>query len=109
MAARCRHCGAQSDRPDDQRTWETVCPTCGRLLWLGVGDVLACPVTAIHPFGVTVDIGDGVDGLIHVTELADRFVWDPEEIVRLGGTIRARVIVIDCVRRRISPTCRGGA
>jgi len=53
-------------------------------------------------FGAFVDIGVGEDGLIHISQLADRFVERVEEIVRPGDRVRVRVLDVDVERRRIS-------
>lgn len=59
-------------------------------------------VSNITQFGAFVNIGLQQEGLIHVSELADHFVKDPNEVVRLGQTVSARVLGIDRARGRIS-------
>lgn len=59
-------------------------------------------VSNITQFGAFVNIGLQQEGLIHVSELADHFVKDPNEVVKLGQTISARVLGIDRARNRIS-------
>ena len=59
-------------------------------------------VTNITNFGAFVDIGVHQDGLVHVSQLADRYVTDPTQIVRLHQHVRVRVIGIDLRRQRIS-------
>jgi uncharacterized protein len=63
-------------------------------------------VTNVTAFGAFVDVGVHQDGLVHVSQLADRFVKDPHEVVHVGGRIRVRVIEVDRVRRRIALTAR---
>ncbi len=65
------------------------------------GMVLAGVVTNVTAFGAFVDVGVHQDGLVHVSELANRFVRDPAEIVKVGDRIRVKVIKIDAERRRI--------
>jgi uncharacterized protein len=63
-------------------------------------------VTNVTAFGAFVDVGVHQDGLVHVSQLADRFVKDPREVAKVGGRIRVRVIEVDPVRRRIALTAR---
>ncbi|MBR6017821.1 MAG: RNA-binding transcriptional accessory protein [Paludibacteraceae bacterium] len=66
------------------------------------GMVLPGIVTNISAFGAFVDLGVHKDGLIHISELADRRVRDPQEVVKLHQHVRVRVIDIDRTRGRIS-------
>ena len=65
------------------------------------GMVLAGVVTNVTAFGAFVDVGVHQDGLVHVSELASRFVRDPGDVVRVGDRVRVKVIRIDGGRRRI--------
>ena len=58
-------------------------------------------VTNIAAFGAFVDVGVKQDGLIHVSEMADRFVSDPNEIVKLNQHVEVRVVSVDVARKRI--------
>jgi uncharacterized protein len=58
-------------------------------------------VTNITNFGAFVDIGVHQDGLVHVSQLADKFVKDPNEIVRLNQKVMVEVVNIDIQRKRI--------
>ena len=64
-------------------------------------------VTNITNFGAFVDIGVHQDGLVHVSQLADKYVSDPTTVVRLHQHVRVRVISIDLRRQRISLSMRG--
>lgn len=66
------------------------------------GMVLPGIVTNITNFGAFVDIGVHQDGLVHISRLADRFVSDPSQVVRLHQHVRVRVMEVDRVRKRIS-------
>lgn len=66
------------------------------------GMVLEGVVTNVTAFGAFVDIGVHQDGLIHVSELSDRFVRDPAEVVKTGDKIKVRVLSVDKGRKRIS-------
>jgi uncharacterized protein len=66
-------------------------------------------VTNVTAFGAFVDIGVHQDGLIHISELADRFVQDPHEVVRVGQRIHVRVLDIDVPRKRIGLSARSGS
>ena len=64
-------------------------------------------VTNITNFGAFVDIGVHQDGLVHVSQLANRYVSDPTQVVRLHQHVRVRVIGIDLRRQRISLSMKG--
>jgi protein Tex len=66
-------------------------------------------VTNVAAFGAFVDIGVHHDGLVHVSELADRFVKDPHEVVKAGDVVKVRVKEVDVARKRIGLTMRSGA
>lgn len=68
--------------------------------WLGITPT----VTNVAAFGAFVDIGVHQDGLVHVSQLADRFVKDPHEVVKAGDVVRVRVTEVDVPRKRIGLT-----
>jgi uncharacterized protein len=65
-------------------------------------------VTNVAAFGAFVDIGVHQDGLVHISELADRFVKDPREVVKVGDVVKVRVKEVDAERKRIGLTMRSG-
>jgi uncharacterized protein len=73
---------------------------------LKVGMELEGIVTNVANFGAFVDVGVHQDGLVHVSELSDRFVKDPAEVVKVGEKIKVRVLGVDLVRKRISLTAK---
>ncbi|MGD8394222.1 MAG: Tex family protein [Candidatus Eiseniibacteriota bacterium] len=75
---------------------------------LRAGMELEGVVTNVTAFGAFVDLGVHQDGLVHISELADRFVRDPHEVVRVGQTIQVRVLGVDLDRRRIALSARSG-
>ena len=66
-----------------------------------VGMELPGIVTNITNFGVFVDIGVHQDGLVHISQLSDRFVTDPTQVIRLHQHVRVRVVEVDMHRKRI--------
>ena len=66
------------------------------------GMVLEGIVTNVTAFGAFVDIGVYQDGLVHVSELSDRFIRDPAEVVKTGDKLKVRVLSVDKARRRIA-------
>ena len=66
-------------------------------------------VTNVAAFGAFIDIGVHQDGLVHISQLADRFVKDPNEVVKVGQQVQVRVLEVDQQRKRISLTMRSGA
>jgi protein Tex len=70
------------------------------------GMVLEGTVSNVAAFGAFVDVGVHEDGLVHVSQLADRFVKDPSEIVKAGDVVEVRVLEVDLKRKRISLSMR---
>lgn len=71
---------------------------------------MMCPgiVTNVANFGAFVDIGVHQDGLLHISELADKFVKDPRDVVSPGDRVMVRVLEVDAARSRISLSMRSG-
>jgi uncharacterized protein len=80
------------------------------------GLLLEGTVTNVAQFGAFVDVGVHQDGLVHVSQLANRFVKDAREVVKTGDIVKVRVVEVDLARNRIAltmkleaaPTARGG-
>lgn len=70
------------------------------------GMMLEGTVTNVAAFGAFVDIGVHQDGLVHVSQLADRFVKDPHEVVKAGDVVKVCVVEVDVKRKRIALTMR---
>jgi uncharacterized protein len=73
---------------------------------LQIGMELEGIVTNVANFGAFVDIGVHQDGLVHISQLADRFVKDPKEIVKVGQVVKVRVLEVDEKLKRISLSMR---
>src|SRR5919197_365660 len=67
-----------------------------------IGQIVPGKVTKLVPFGAFVRVDDGIEGLVHISELAERHVDIPEQVVSVGEEITVKVIDIDLDRRRIS-------
>lgn len=67
-----------------------------------IGQVVPGRVTKLVPFGAFVRVEDGIEGLVHISELAQRHVEVPDQVVKVGSEIFVKVIDIDLERRRIS-------
>ena len=67
-----------------------------------IGQVVPGKVTKLVPFGAFVRVDEGIEGLVHISELAERHVEIPEQVVQVGDSIFVKVIDIDLERRRIS-------
>lgn len=70
------------------------------------GMILEGVVTNVANFGAFVDIGVHQDGLVHISALAEKFVSDPRDVVRVGQTVSVRVQEVDIPRKRIALTMR---
>jgi small subunit ribosomal protein S1 len=76
--------------------WQRVVDT------YALGDELEGKVTKVVSFGAFVEILDGVEGLVHISELAQHHVENPREVVNQGDVIRVKILEIDSERRRLS-------
>jgi small subunit ribosomal protein S1 len=66
------------------------------------GDVVSGKVTKVVTFGAFVEILPGVEGLVHISELAQHHVENPREVVSQGDTVNVRILEVDAERRRLS-------
>ncbi len=73
---------------------------------LRVGMILEGVITNVANFGAFVDIGVHQDGLVHISMLADRFVKDPNEFVKVGDIVKVKVLEVDLQRKRIQLSMR---
>src|SRR5690606_23383053 len=73
---------------------------------LKVGMMLEGTVTNVAAFGAFVDVGVHQDGLVHVSQVADRFIKDPPEVVKAGDVVKVKVVEVDVKRKRIALTMR---
>jgi small subunit ribosomal protein S1 len=76
--------------------WQRVVDT------YNIGDELEGTVTKVVTFGAFVEILDGVEGLVHISELAQHHVENPREIIQPGDEVRVKILEIDSERRRLS-------
>jgi len=68
----------------------------------GLGEVVTGAVTKLVPFGAFIKVADGIEGLVHISELSAGHVEMPEQVVALGQEVEVRIIDVDLERRRIS-------
>ncbi|MCU7817523.1 MAG: RNA-binding transcriptional accessory protein [gamma proteobacterium symbiont of Lucinoma myriamae] len=68
--------------------------------------ILEGVVTNVTNFGAFIDIGVHQDGLVHISQLADKFVKDPRDVVKAGDVVKAKVVEVDLKRNRIALTMR---
>jgi uncharacterized protein len=73
---------------------------------LQAGMLLEGVVTNVTAFGAFVDIGVHQDGLVHISQLSDRFVEDPREVVKAGQVVKVKVVAVDLARQRIALTMK---
>jgi small subunit ribosomal protein S1 len=70
------------------------------------GQTVEATVTRVMPYGAFARVADGVEGLVHVSELAEHRVGDPSEVVRSGDVLPVRIVGVDRERRRLSLSAR---
>ena len=75
---------------------------------LQVGMELEGIVTNVAAFGAFVDLGVHQDGLVHISELSDKFVTDPSDVVKTGDRLKVRVLEVDLARKRIALSAKSG-
>jgi small subunit ribosomal protein S1 len=74
-----------------------------------VGAIVEGVVTKLVPFGAFVELGDGIEGLVHISEMAKGHVETPDQVTTVGSTVHVKVMDIDTERRRISLSMRAAA
>ncbi len=74
-----------------------------------VGSIIEGSVTKLVPFGAFVELGDGVEGLVHISEMAKGHVETPDQVTTVGQQVHVKVMDIDTDRRRISLSMRSAA
>ena len=70
------------------------------------GQTVDATVTRVMPYGAFARVAEGVEGLVHVSELAQQRVADPSEVVKTGDTLRVKIVSVDTERRRLSLSAR---
>lgn len=93
--------------PREQAKAFSFDPNVHELEDLREGMLLPGLVSNITAFGAFVNIGVHQDGLVHISQLADKFVSSPNDVVKLGQQVMVRVVEVDLKRRRISLSMRG--
>src|SRR5213082_3467621 len=71
-----------------------------------IGQVVPGQVTKLVPFGAFVRVAQGIEGLVHISELSDSHVESPEQVINVGDQVQVKVIDVDVPRRRISLSVR---
>ena len=74
---------------------------------LEIGMILTGTVRNVVNFGAFVDIGVKNDGLVHISELSDRYVKDPMTVVKVGDVVSVKIIKLDQERHKIGLTMKG--
>jgi uncharacterized protein len=92
--------------PRDQFKYATFKQGIKEIADLKEGMELEGIVTNVANFGAFVDIGVHQDGLVHISQLADRFVDDPKQVVKVGQVVKVRVLKVDEKLKRISLSMR---
>jgi small subunit ribosomal protein S1 len=70
------------------------------------GEIIDGQVTKLVPFGAFVRVAQGIEGLVHISELAEGHVESPEAVLSVGDNVRVKVIDVDVSRRRVSLSMR---
>jgi len=74
-----------------------------------IGSIIEGTVTKLVPFGAFVELGDGIEGLVHISEMAKGHVETPDQVTTVGTKVHVKVMDIDMDRRRISLSMRSAA
>jgi uncharacterized protein len=94
--------------PREQFTYANFKEGIDEITDLKPGMALEGVVTNVTNFGAFVDLGVHQDGLVHISQMADRFVSDPNDIVKVGQVVKVRVVEVDVKRKRISLSMKAG-
>ena len=71
------------------------------------GDIVCSRVTHLEPFGAFVDIGVHQDGLVHISQISDKFIKHPSEVLAVGDVVKVTVLSVDLRKKRIGLTMKG--
>ena len=74
-----------------------------------VGSIVDGKVTKIVPFGAFIELGNGIEGLVHISEMANKHVDQPSQVTHVGDKVQVKVMEIDLDRRRISLSMKAAA
>ena len=74
-----------------------------------VGSIVDGKVTKIVPFGAFIELGNGIEGLVHISEMAMRHIDTPAQVVKPGQDVKVKVMEINPERRRISLSMKAAA
>ena len=74
-----------------------------------VGAIVEGTVTKLVPFGAFVDLGEGIEGLVHISEMANKHVDQPSQVTHVGAKVQVKVMEIDLDRRRIALSMKSAA
>ena len=74
-----------------------------------VGSIIEGKVTKVVSFGSFVELGDGIEGLVHISEMATKHIESPSQVVHVGDTVHVKVMEVDPERRRISLSMKAAA
>ena len=66
-----------------------------------IGDIVKGKIQKVVPYGAFVRIGDGLNGLIHISELSDKLVKDPEDMVKVGDDVDVKILSISSTERHL--------
>jgi small subunit ribosomal protein S1 len=72
------------------------------------GEMVEGEVTKLTNFGAFVELGDGIEGLVHVSEIADRHVKDPADELKVGEILKVKILKIDADSHKISLSAKSG-
>ena len=101
MSDVCKNCGKSVGDQRALQTWDADCSHCGQLIWLKAGQTVPCKVTRVTRFGVIVELGDGVEGLVHVSEVSPEPIDDPSQAVSVGQIVRAKALRVEVGDRQV--------
>jgi hypothetical protein len=101
MSDTCHNCSRSVGDQSPMHNWDAVCRYCGNLLWLGLGNVVACRMVRRTPNLIFVELGDGIQGFIHFSELTDERIGDTADFFTSDRIVRAAVVRVDMEMRQI--------
>ena len=101
--ARCTACSARELKQTTEDPWRALVKK------YPVGAIVEGTVTKLVPFGAFVDLGEGIEGLVHISEMANKHVDQPSQVTHVGDKVQVKVMEIDLDRRRISLSMKSAA
>ena len=71
-----------------------------------IGQVLHGTVATLKDYGAFIDLGDGLSGLVHISQISNKYIKHPSEVLSVGDTVKVKILSVDSAKKRIALTMK---